>query len=195
LRQRQRSDKSYPFSDRLPVPSRRRIHDPVDQGKPSILSQEIAMKRNQNLFAATLASAVIGGIALGPAYADDSDTATPARAGDAAVPERSVGERVDDATIVARVKSGLLASSEVEGLDVNVDARNGVVTLSGTADSMAERQSAERIARSADGVRGVDNKIVIKSEIGESTPSPSGPSSRPADPAAPSVPEADSSLD
>src|SRR5690606_462267 len=134
-------------------------------------------------------------IALGPAYADDSDTATPARAGDAAVPERSVGERVDDATIVARVKSGLLASSEVEGLDVNVDARNGVVTLSGTADSMAERQSAERIARSADGVRGVDNKIVIKSEIGESTPSPSGPSSRPADPAAPSVPEADSSLD
>lgn len=119
------------------------------------------MKRQ--LFAATLASAVIGGLAMAPAFADDNDTATPVRA-TGADSDRSMGETVDDATIVAKVKSSLLSSSEVEGLDVNVDARNGVVTLSGTADTMAERSSAERLAKSADGVKSVDNKIVIKSD-------------------------------
>lgn len=116
----------------------------------------------KTLLAATLASAVAASLAMTPAMADDADTATPVRA-EGGQSDRSMGEAVDDAAIVAKVKSGLLSSSEVEGLDVNVDARNGVVTLSGTADTMAERSSAERIAKSADGVKSVDNKIVIKS--------------------------------
>ncbi len=122
----------------------------------------------QRMIVATLASAVIGSLAMGPAVADDADTATPARAtGSAQVgaqSDRSMGEVVDDATIVARVKSSLLSSSEVEGLDVNVDARNGIVTLSGSADTMAEKTSAERIAKSADGVKSVDNRIEIKAD-------------------------------
>ena len=116
----------------------------------------------KNLLAATLGAAFIGSLAVTPALADDADKATPVRA-EGGQSDRSMGEVVDDAAIVAKVKSSLLSSSEVEGLDVNVDARNGVVTLSGTADTMAERSSAERIAKSADGVKSVDNKIVIKS--------------------------------
>ncbi len=132
----------------------------------------------KNLMAVTLASAMIGSLGMGLALADD-DTASPARSADS---DRSVGEAIDDTTLLARVKSGLLASSEVEGLDVNVDVRNGVVTLSGTADSMAERQSAERIARSADGVKAVDNKIVLKPEAAEhhSVPAPAGTAPAPA---------------
>jgi osmotically-inducible protein OsmY len=117
----------------------------------------------QKFFVATLASAVIGSLAMAPAIADDADTATPVRA-TGADSDRSMGEVVDDATIVARVKSTLLSSSEVEGLDVNVDARNGIVTLSGSADTMAEKSSAERLAKAADGVKSVDNKIVIKAD-------------------------------
>lgn len=146
------------------------------------------MKRN--LLAATLASAVIGGLAMGPAVADDADTATPARA-TSSQSDRSMGEVVDDATIVAKVKSSLLSSSEVEGLDVNVDARNGVVTLSGTADTMAERASAERLAKATDGVKSVDNKLVIKSDSADSADR-SPADATPAAPApAPATPPAD----
>jgi len=143
-----------------------------------------------NLLATTLASAVIGGLAMSPAFADDADTAAQSRtAGEAAASsdraDRSAGEVIDDAAIVAKVKSGLLSSSEVEGLDVNVDARNGVVTLSGSADTMAERSSAEQIAKSADGVKSVDNKIVIKAD------SASDAADRPAMPRAPAPAPAD----
>lgn len=143
--------------------------------------------------AATLASAVIGSLAMGTVFADDDTRATDSnRSTDSARhdgSERSAGQVVDDASIVARVKSGLLSSSEVEGLDVNVDARNGVVTLSGTADTMSERSSAERIAKSADGVKSVDNKIVVKPDASGSSdagrpnsPRPAGPVTAPADP-------------
>lgn len=149
------------------------------------------MKRH--LLAATLASAVIGSLAMGPAVADDADdTATPARA-TTSQSDRSMGEVIDDATIVAKVKSSLLASSEVEGLDVNVDARNGVVTLSGSADTMAERASAERLAKAADGVKSVDNKIVIKADsadAADSSPATS-PSTAPSTAPAPAAPPAD----
>src|SRR5690606_36050991 len=80
----------------------------------------------KTLLAATLASAVAASLAMTPAMADDADKATPARA-ESGQSDRSMGEAVDDAAIVAKVKSGLLSSSDVEGLDVNVDARNGVV--------------------------------------------------------------------
>ena len=147
----------------------------------------------KHLFTATLASAVIGSLAMGPAVADDADTATPARAttsqSDRAMEsDRSMGEVVDDATIVAKVKSSLLSSSEVEGLDVNVDARNGVVTLSGSADTMAERASAERLAKAADGVKSVDNKIEIKADSADASdrsPAATAPRAAPAPAATP----------
>lgn len=140
------------------------------------------MKRN--ILAIALASAVIGGTA----YADDN------KAGGVAASEtgrtmgeadRSVGETLDDAAIVAKVKAGLLSSSDVEGLDVNVDARNGNVTLSGTADTMAERSSAEQIAKTSEGVKSVDNRIVIKADASPATPAPRtapAPAATPADP-------------
>lgn len=132
--------------------------------------------KKHNLLAATLASAVVTGLAISPAMADDADKAR----AETAPADRSMGQAVDDAAIVAKVKSGLLSSSDVEGLDVNVDARNGVVTLSGTADSVAERSSAERIAKAADGVKSVDNKIVVKSGSSDVDSSISAPSSAPA---------------
>lgn len=108
------------------------------------------------LFAATFAAVLAGGLAA-PAIADEE--------GKIKATANAVGEAVDDATLVARVKSGLLRSPEVEGLDVNVDAKDGVVTLSGTAATQTEKASAERIARTSDGVKKVENRIVIKPDV------------------------------
>lgn len=69
---------------------------------------------------------------------------------------------VDDVAITAKVKSDLLDSKRVDGLDVNVDSANGRVKLSGWGSSAAEIQAAGTIARRVEGVKSVDNQLKIK---------------------------------
>ena len=64
-------------------------------------------------------------------------------------------QRVDDTWITTKVKSSLLAESDVSGLDINVDTLNGVVTLRGQVDSQAQIDTATRIARDIEGVTDV----------------------------------------
>ncbi|GAB3271898.1 BON domain-containing protein [Parahaliea aestuarii] len=71
--------------------------------------------------------------------------------------------RVEDATLTAEVKLKLLANSNTEGLEVNVDTRNAVVTLNGTVDSDAGKDLAGKIAANVDGVRKVENELRVKS--------------------------------
>lgn len=76
--------------------------------------------------------------------------------------QQGVGEYADDAALTARVKAALLDNESVKGTDINVNVYQGKVQLSGFADSSAEKSTAERVARSVDGVRGVENNIELK---------------------------------
>jgi len=76
--------------------------------------------------------------------------------------EPAVAQKVDDVTLLTKIKAELLASKHVDGLDVNVDVKDGRVTLSGTASNEAERTRAESIAKDTKGVMGVENKILLK---------------------------------
>jgi len=65
---------------------------------------------------------------------------------------------VSDASITTAVKTKLTADKMVGGLEIDVDSRHGVVTLSGPVRSAAERAQAVRLARNTKGVtRVVDN--------------------------------------
>lgn len=75
--------------------------------------------------------------------------------------ERDFATTVEDATITASVKSKLLWNDHTDGLAINVDTVNGRVKLSGTADTAAAKELATRLARNTDGVRAVDNQLVI----------------------------------
>lgn len=75
--------------------------------------------------------------------------------------ERDFTTTVEDATITASVKSKLLWSSNTDGLAIDVDTSNGKVTLNGSADTAAAKDLAGRIARNTDGVRAVDNRLVV----------------------------------
>jgi len=75
--------------------------------------------------------------------------------GDAPSPSRTLGERVDDATITGRVKGRLLEDPVVKGLKIDVDTREGVVYLTGTIPAADVREKAVQIARSTEGVRDV----------------------------------------
>lgn len=72
------------------------------------------------------------------------------------------GEYVDDVAITSQVKAKLLDSDGVDGLDVNVDSKNGEVTLSGWASNTSEIRAAGSIAREVEGVKSVDNKLQVK---------------------------------
>jgi hyperosmotically inducible protein len=65
-------------------------------------------------------------------------------------------EAVSDAWITTKVKSSLLYSKNVDGLDITVDTKEGVVNLSGTVDSAAERDLAIELARQIRGVKKVE---------------------------------------
>ena len=79
--------------------------------------------------------------------------------GEAPDPKRTLGERVDDAGIALRVKARLLDDPLVKGLRIDVDTRDGVVFLTGSVGSEAERKQAIEIARTTEGVTNVEDNL------------------------------------
>lgn len=75
--------------------------------------------------------------------------------------DRTVGQVIDDGTITASIKTKLMENEHAEAFDINVTTRNGAVTLEGGADSELARSAAGNIAKTTEGVRSVDNRIVV----------------------------------
>jgi hyperosmotically inducible periplasmic protein len=69
---------------------------------------------------------------------------------------RSTGEVIDDAAITTKVKSSLLADTEVSGLGINVDTSKGGVSLTGIVDSERQRQRAIQLVQGVAGVRRIE---------------------------------------
>jgi osmotically-inducible protein OsmY len=71
-----------------------------------------------------------------------------------------------DSTITAAVKSNLAAPNESGPINVNVDTRGGVVTLTGAVETQAEKERAEQVAGNTEGVTRVINNITVETEGG-----------------------------
>ena len=65
---------------------------------------------------------------------------------------------IADSWITTKVKSTLMYSSNVDGLDIEVSTSAGVVTLKGKVDSGAERALAIELADNVRGVKSVQSK-------------------------------------
>lgn len=76
--------------------------------------------------------------------------------------ERSGAEAIDDAWITTKIQSKYFLDPDVKGLDIDVDTSKGVVTLTGTVETEAEKQAAEVIARNTEGVVSVNNRIRVQ---------------------------------
>jgi osmotically-inducible protein OsmY len=72
------------------------------------------------------------------------------------------GQAIADGTLTAKVKAALLADPDVKGLQIDVDSRDGAVTLSGSLDSAANVARAQSIARATDGVKSVENRLTVR---------------------------------
>lgn len=73
----------------------------------------------------------------------------------------NMAQRFEDATLTATVKSKLLWNSVTEALNIEVDSKDGVVTLKGRAQSPEGKELAGSLASNTDGVISVNNLISI----------------------------------
>jgi osmotically-inducible protein OsmY len=71
---------------------------------------------------------------------------------------------IDDATITTKVKTAVLAEPGLKTLQIDVDTKNGVVTLAGTVDTPALKDRAQQVAQSVNGVQSVNNNLTVKTQ-------------------------------
>jgi hyperosmotically inducible protein len=70
---------------------------------------------------------------------------------------------IDDSTITTKVKAAIIAEPTLSAMDIKVNTTEGVVTLSGTLDDPQKITKAEHLAQAVDGVKTVNNELVVKS--------------------------------
>jgi osmotically-inducible protein OsmY len=75
--------------------------------------------------------------------------------------KRTVGEKIDDASITAQVKMTLLYHRSTSAINTKVETNSGVVTLYGKASNVAELDLATKLANDVNGVKGVKNLMTI----------------------------------
>jgi hyperosmotically inducible protein len=58
----------------------------------------------------------------------------------------------------------LAAADDLRDSTINVDVDNGVVTLTGTVASAAQKTRAEQVAKTVDGVKSVRNQLKVAAD-------------------------------
>ena len=77
------------------------------------------------------------------------------------VDERKAAAATTDQAVSRAVSSTLLADDQVGRFSIAVSTSAGKVRLSGTVESFEARDKAVALARSVDGVTGIDNQIRV----------------------------------
>jgi osmotically-inducible protein OsmY len=78
-----------------------------------------------------------------------------------AIPSETIGEKIDDASITAEVKSSLLSHRSTSVLKTSVETTDGVVTLTGIAKNDAEKSLVTKLVTDINGVTSVINNMTI----------------------------------
>lgn len=95
----------------------------------------------------------------------DATKAASANSSDTYRQKQGFKQGVMNATLTARIKSKLMLNGNTSGLAIDVDSKDGNVTLSGTVDSEQEKDLAERIAANVAGAQTVTNRLTVDTEV------------------------------
>lgn len=74
-----------------------------------------------------------------------------------------------DPGITTAVKSKLAADDTVKASQIDVDTKDGVVTLSGTVETQMAKDRAVQLARETDGVTSVDDRLTVNPALAGAT--------------------------
>ncbi len=117
------------------------------------MNQKIS-NRNK-LSGSLMAIGVVFILGMGTAVAENNDASPPQPHSDGVV------ATIDDTAITAKVKAKLMNDHRLKKSDISVMTTNGVVTLEGTATTTKAKSEAERVAKSVEGVKSVDNNLKV----------------------------------
>jgi BON domain-containing protein len=79
------------------------------------------------------------------------------------VPQAKSLADTPDVVLNSRVRASLLSALSTGGQDITAETTKGVVTLTGTVATPQDRARAEQAAKKMRGVRGVKNRLTVKS--------------------------------
>ena len=98
-------------------------------------------------------TAALAAVPFAQALAQDADAQS---SGSMQSSNQTVPGKMDDAWITTKVKSEFATTSEIPATDISVDTRDGMVHLSGTVASDAQKARAVQVAQQVKGVKSVD---------------------------------------
>ncbi|HEX9772941.1 MAG TPA: BON domain-containing protein [Steroidobacteraceae bacterium] len=75
--------------------------------------------------------------------------------------QQSAGEVIDDSTLTAKVKAGLIGDPVTKAGQINVETYRGVVQLGGFVDNAQQKDQATKVASSVTGVKEVRNDLRV----------------------------------
>jgi osmotically-inducible protein OsmY len=75
---------------------------------------------------------------------------------------RKVGTGANDTWLWIKTRFDLAAADDLRDSTINVDVDNGIVTLSGTVASAAQKTKAEQVAKAVEGVKSVRNQLKVQ---------------------------------
>jgi hyperosmotically inducible periplasmic protein len=78
--------------------------------------------------------------------------------------DTSVGQKIDDSTVTTKVKAELLSAKDVKSTHIHVKTKNGIVSLTGTVPSAADKTAAEETVKNVSGVASVKNHLKIAAQ-------------------------------
>jgi osmotically-inducible protein OsmY len=76
--------------------------------------------------------------------------------------ERTVGEKIDDASVTAQVKMALANHHSTSALNTKVGTRDGEVTLTGIAKNAAQKSLVTKVVEDIKGVSSVKNEMTVE---------------------------------
>ncbi len=75
---------------------------------------------------------------------------------------RTIGEKIDDASITAQVNMTLLNHRSTSVINTKVKTKRGVVTVGGKARNSSEKDLVTKLVNDINGVKGVKNRMTIE---------------------------------
>jgi hyperosmotically inducible periplasmic protein len=75
---------------------------------------------------------------------------------------KTMGEKIDYASITALVKITLMYHRSTSALDTKAETTDGTVTLSGTAKNASEKYLAAKFVKDVRGVKSGNNRMTIE---------------------------------